>query len=252
MHWVIDSLYFARVEDGISDGFDLDGVASSAGGADGCGRADFTGPGGRTGIDNAFGEVIPALENTEFVAAEALINDTIRTGELMLVVSMDQVDDPSDDSCVELSLGRATGDPMLGTDGSFLAGQTLMPDPSFDGAVIPGVVLEAGTAEGRPVSATIPVQVLDAALEFEVLDGALRIDQAEDGSASGVFGGGIDIATILAVATEQAVADEVGQILETVLYLVADLAPGVDGTCEQISVTFEYSATSVYLFEPDE
>jgi hypothetical protein len=186
------------------------------------------------------------------VAAEALINDTIRTGELMLVVSMDQVDDPMDDSCVNLSLGRAIGDPMIGTDGSFLAGQTLMPDTAFNGAFVPGVALEAGTAEGRPVSATIPVQVLDAALEFEVLDGALRIDQAEDGSASGVFAGGIDVATIIRVATEEGIAEEIGQILESVLYLVADLAPDADGACEQVSVTFEYSATSVYLFEPDE
>ena len=85
-HWVIDSLYFARVEDGISDGFDLDREQSTSGGSTGCGRQDFTSPGGTAGIDNAFGEVLPALENTEFVAAEALINDTIRTGEVMLLV----------------------------------------------------------------------------------------------------------------------------------------------------------------------
>ena len=249
LHWVIDSLYFARVTDGVSDGFDLDGVDSTMGGADGCGRADFEGPAGQTGIDNAFGEVIPALENTEFVAAEALINDTIRTGELMLLVSMAEVDDTTDDPCVDLSLGRAAGEPMLGTDGSFLPGQTLMVDAAFQGTSLSDQSLAAGSVEGRPVSATIPVQVLDAALEFEVLDGALRLDQHEDGSASGVFGGGVDIATILNVATEEGIAQEVGDILSTVLYLVADLAPNAEGSCEQLSVTFEYTGTPVYLFD---
>jgi len=252
LHWVIDSLYFARVEDGVSDGFDLDGLTSTAAGSDGCGRADFTGPDGREGIDNAFGEVIPALENTEFVAAEALINDTIRTGELMLLVSMADVDDPMDDDCVELSIGRATGEPMLGTDGTFLAGQTMTRDDSFSGVTFADLSVEAGSVQGRPLTTTIPVQVLNAALEFTVLDGALRLDQHGDGFASGVFGGGIDIATVLAVAQEEGIEQEVGDILESVLYLVADLAPGPDGECEQLSMTFEYTATPVYLFESEE
>lgn len=251
MHWVIDSLYFARAEDGVSDGFDLDGVTSTSGGGDGCGRSDFIAADGQPGIDNAFGEVIPALENTEFVSAEALINDTIATGELMLLVSMTDVDDPTDDDCVSVSLGRAMGEPMLGTDGRFLAGQTLMSDPSFAAPSLPDLVVEAGSVEGRPISANLPVQVLDAALEFEILDGALRLDQHDDGSASGVFGGGVDIATIMKVATENGVAAEVGDILGSLLYLVADLAPDADGECQQVSINFEYTATPVYLFDSE-
>ena len=251
MHWVIDSLYFARVTDGISDGFDLDGLASSGTGSDGCGRTDFTSPSGATGIDNAFGEVIPALENTEFVGAEALINATIRTGELMLLVSMDHVDDATDDDCVELSLGRAMGEPMLGTDDSFLAGQTLARDPSFEPAVVTGVSLSDGVAAGGPVSLTLPVQILDASLEFEILDGAVRLDQHEDGLASGVFAGGLDIANLIALIANEGIAQELKDLLANVLYVVADLAPDESGACQQVSMTFEYTATPVYLFEDE-
>lgn len=251
MHWVIDSLMFARVEDGVSDGFDLDQLASTAGGADGCGRADFTSPTGVGGIDNAFGEVIPALENTEFVAAEALINDTIRTGELMLLVSVDEVDDPTDDTCVGVHLRRAVGEPMLGTDGSFLAGQTMTTDTSFQGVSLPEMQIADGSVEGRPVTATLPVQVLNAALEFELIDGGVRLDQHEDGTATGVLAGGVDIATLLRVATEEGIAAEVGEILDSVLGIVADLSPQPDGSCAQLSVTFEFTATPVYLFDDE-
>ena len=249
MHWVIDSLYFARVADGMSDGFDLDGTTSSGSGTDGCGRADFTSPDGVPGIDNAFGEVIPALENTEFVAAEALINDTIKTGELMLLVSMDHVDDAANDDCIDLSLGRATGDPMLGTDEAFLPGQTLARDMSFAEAVVSETFVKDGVATGRPISATIPLQVLDASLQFEVLDGAIRLQQHADGMASGVFAGGLDIATVIYVASNEGIAQELKDILASVLYVVADLAPDENGDCQELSITFEFTATPVYLFD---
>ena len=251
MHWVIDSLYFAGVEDGVSSGFDLDGHTSTGTGSDGCGRPDFTSPDGVTGIDNAFGEVLPALENTEFIAAEALINATIRTGELMLLVSMDHVDDGMTDDCIDLSLGRATGVPMLGTDDAFLPGQTLSRDPSFDDAIVPNTSMLDGVAEGRPITATIPIQILDAAIEFEILDGAVRLEQHDDGLASGVFAGGLDIATIIDVVANEGVAQELKDLLSSVLYVVADLAPDERGECQQLSITFEYTATPVYLFEEE-
>ena len=50
------------------------------------------------------------------------------------------------------------GEPMLGTDDSFLAGQTLAPDPSFEPA---GHGVAWMVAAGGPVSLTLPA-VLDA------------------------------------------------------------------------------------------
>jgi len=246
--WVIDTLSFARIEDGVSDGFDLDGLTSTANGSDGCGRADQVGSNGSPGIDNAFGELIPALENTEFVAAEALVNDTIRTGELMLVPWVDSLDDADHDDCVGVGIGRAVGEPMLGTDGNFLAGQTLSLDPE-QAVSVDGMAVASASAVGRPVTASIPVQVLDAAIDFRIIDGAIRIDMLEDGHAKGVVAGGIDIAEVLALTREQGIAAEVGDILESLLGVVADLAPGPDGECTQISMTLAYTATPIYAFE---
>jgi hypothetical protein len=34
-----------------------------------------------------------------------------------------------------------------------------------------------------------------------------------------------------------------------VLYVVADLAPDENGDCQELSITFEFTATPVYLFD---
>ncbi len=246
--WVVDSLHFARIADGVSEGFDLDGIVSTTGGTTGCGRGDFVTPAGVTGVDNSFGEIIPALEGTEFVGAEALINDTIRTGELMLLVWADGVDDPEQDDCIDMSLGRAIGEPMLGTDGNFLAGQTLEMDADFDGAHLSNMAIVDGSMEGRPITATLPVQILNASLEFRLVDGAVRLDRLPDGHAKGALAGGVNVQEVLSVAREQGIAQEVGDILESLLGVVADLSPNDAGQCTQLSITFEFTATPVYLY----
>ena len=75
--YVMRSLYFARSEEGVGWGFDLDGHASAAGDPEGCGKADLTDPEGQGGIDNAFAGLLPTLEQTEAVAVEGLLQDAI-------------------------------------------------------------------------------------------------------------------------------------------------------------------------------
>ena len=81
---VIWSLGFGRIEDGISPGFNLDGVHTETGASTGCGVTDLQSADGRTGIDNALGAIIPLLEVTEASAAESLLEDGIRSGDLLL------------------------------------------------------------------------------------------------------------------------------------------------------------------------
>ena len=59
------SLRFARSADGVSDGFDLDGFATSAGDDEGCGVPDLTSPDGTSGVDNAVAGLLPILDLTE-------------------------------------------------------------------------------------------------------------------------------------------------------------------------------------------
>lgn len=248
-HWVIDQLAFARIRDGVSEGFDLDGVTTAPGDPTGCGIEDVTSPRGDAGVDNAFGRLIPALENTEFVGVEPLINATIRNGGLLLVVELSGLDDRHDDACVGMAMRRSTTVPLLGTDGSFLHGQTLDLDPDFADIEMPEQALVAGAAEGRPFNVDLPVQVLDAALEFELDDGAMRAELQEDGRLVGTFAGALDTAALIHFAATENVADEVLSLLEGAMSLAADLEPDAQGTCAALSMTFEFTATPVYIFE---
>ena len=58
---VMTPLTFARsADDGVTPGFDLDGVDTLENGSCGFGVADFVAPWGETGIDNAMANLMPA------------------------------------------------------------------------------------------------------------------------------------------------------------------------------------------------
>ena len=247
--WVVNSLTFARVDGETSDGFDLDGEVSTIGGTSGCGMGDLTSPGGEPGIDNAFGRLIPALEATEFSAAEPLIDSLIHNGELMILAEVAGMDDPVDDECVGLALRKAVGEPLLGTDGEMLWGQTLEPDTGFEDVEFSRVPLDAGSVSGSPVTFVLPVQILDAAIEFPLRNGAFRVDVLEDGSIAGVVAGGLDVAEIVATAEAQGIAEDLKALLRTALFAAADLEPDETGACTAVSITLAYTGVPVYVFE---
>lgn len=252
-HWLVDSLSFVRIEDGFSDGFDLDGAVSTTGSATGCGLEDLTAPDGTPGIDNAFARLLPVLDNTEFIAAEGLIEASIHNGELVLVPELAGLDaDPgpqADDDCVRMALRRGFEAPMAGTDGHLLAGQTLDLDPDFGDVVWLDQAVTAGTVESRPLEVALPLQVLNAQLEFTLLGGAFRLHMLDDGRLEGLFAGGIETAYLLEAAQTENVDPELYTLAESLLGSAADLAPDATGACTQLSVTFRFTAVPVYVFE---
>ncbi len=248
-HWAIDSLAFARIDGDVSEGFDLDGVVSTTGGSSGCGIADLTGPDGTEGVDNAFGRLLPVLDNTEFIAAEGLIAASIANGELLLIPELAGLDDPTADDCVQMALRRGSEAPMMGTDGSLLAGQTLDLDPDFDDQVFTERPVVDGRVEGRPMTVALPLQILNADLVFELRDGALRYDLLDDGALHGAMAGGIETAAIRTMVETEGVNDELRGLVDSLLDSVADLAPDAAGQCQQISVVLEFTAVPVHVFD---
>ncbi len=245
-HWLVTDLRWGRILDGVSDGFDLDGDE----GAGGCGGNDAVSPAGLPGIDNAFGGLLPVLELTEFSAAESIIAELIRTGEIMIVTELAGLDDPVDDPCVSFALRRGAGTPLLGSDGEPLALQTLDLDTSFDDQEFERSVVAGGSVQASPVSVTLPVQFLGADLEFEILNGAVRLDLHDDGTASGVLSGGLDVDDVVETIQGEGVAQELKDLADTALRLAADLAPDDTGTCTQLSLVLVFQAQPVFVY-PD-
>jgi hypothetical protein len=248
MTGVVSHLTFGRQEPmGVTWGFDLDGIDSTSTDPQGCYKPDMVDPEGNTGIDSAFSGLVPALEATEAAAIEGLIEDSILAGELQLLFTIDGVDDPADDDCVSVEVAEGSEPPLLATDGTLLDWQTLTRDPSVPTKRSTDLRLENGTVTARDLQLHLALEVLGEPVIFDMMAGAIRIDVAEDGYMSGFFGGGVAIAQIMAVSD----SDEIGisELVESLVTTAADLNPGADGQCEELSITFEFEATPAYLFD---
>jgi hypothetical protein len=245
---VLRQMYFARSNDGVGWGFDLDGFDSAAGDANGCGKLDLTDPEGNPGIDNAFAGLLPTLEATEAAAVEGLLQDSISSGELLMMVELTGVDDPMNDDCVTARFGPAVGTPLVGTDGTILDGQTFAWDPDEAIVTVEGVQIVDGTAIVDGIDFNLQFAVLAATFDIAVSDGALRLDLDEDGGVStGFFGGGFSVDYMLDVLNGEAIDAGLKDILNQALPLAADLS--ADGTtCRHMSVTLEYEAIPAYLY----
>jgi len=248
---VVTELYFASEEpNGVSVGFDLDGRTSDADDAAGCGIADLSGPDGGPGIDNSFASVLPALELTEGVAVQALIQAAINSGELLMMLEMDGLHEWSPGTCLGLSILRGEGPPKLGSDDRILAGQTYDRNLEAPHHVIDCAEMTGATLQGAPFEYRLPLHIFDEYIDLTLLEGVIEIDMLGIGEYRGRFGGGVEIQEIRDNMTEiDGVGDEVRSLIDAVLDTRADLAPDASGTCQRISVVFEFTAVSAYLFE---
>ena len=245
---VVNTLELLREEDGrVSEGWDLDGVVSDESDPVGCFIPDLFHPDGSPGIDNAFGGLLPALEATEGAAIGALIQASVDSGELLLV--MELVD--MGDDCVDLNVVRGGGVPAIGGHGKILAGQTYDRDvtqPGFEGAC-------AADDNGQVVRVSdftmrLPLNIFDESIDLTMLDGRLEIHRRGDGGYRGIFAGGVATAEIRAnMALLDGIGDEIPQIMETAMDARADLLPDANGFCSRISVGFTFEAVSAYLFD---
>jgi hypothetical protein len=247
---VIRDLTFIREDaEGISDGFDLDGVVSDENDPQGCFREDLVDSQGNPGIDNAFSNILPALELTEASAIEPLIKAAIDEGRLLLMLEIDGLDDRSEDDCVDLRLSRGTGPPAVGGDGLILPGQTYERDLDAPESFMECGLLSGGVLTAAPLNMRLPLEVFDEQVDVSLYDGIFEITLLPDGTYQGRFAGGIDIAALMAnVYTFDGVGDEVFDLLDSVLGINADLLPNEDGICQRLSVGFNFEAVSAYFF----
>jgi len=251
---LISTMGFAwEIEEGVSRGFDLDGSATAEGGATGCGIEDFVSPDGEPGIDNSFAPILPALENIGGDALEPLVQESIDSGELLLMIEMIGLEDPMDDECVDLHVQRGIGPPAIGTDGFILPGQTYERDPDAPDSFVDCATMSDGVLWAQPFSMRLPLNIFDEFVDFEMLDGILEMTFEDDGTYSGLFAGGVDTAELNAnVQGLDAIPEAIPELVETVMDIRADLAPTAGGDCSRISITFQFGGVSAHLFADED
>lgn len=247
---VAQELLISRAEEGVSAGFNLDGETSSEGGGTGCGIADYDGPNGENGVDNAIARLVPALELTEAIAAEDLILQAINSGELLVLFRLSGLDeDPADDSCVSLDVLRGNAEPIIGSDGFIVSGQTFDINAEVDQASATNLVLEDNVVVAHGLHLEVPLNIFDASLNAVLEDASVRVEWDEDGNISGYFGGSLDYWSIVDMALNSNVDATLAATLPTLFGINADMAPDSSGECTRISFTFTFEGKSAFLFE---
>ena len=122
-------------------------------------------------------------------AVEALLQQSINDGRLLLIFEIFGLDDPVEDACVGFSLMRGSGSPLVGTDGLLLTGQTFDLDPDLPTIELEDQAINSGRLLAQPVDLDLPISFFDTDLIFQTQQGVFQVDLHEDGSFSGFMAG---------------------------------------------------------------
>jgi len=242
---VVRKLTFLTEEaPGVVRGFDLDSRTSTTADRETCRHPDHKDPTGREGIDNQiamlFSLLEPIVEDTPQIAIQGAINE----GRVLVMIELEGVDDLQNDDDVTVNVFRATGRPLVGNKGLIMPYQTFHVDYDLDVSTVTGVQIVNGELEAGPVDMEIPMDVLDASFPMRLSQGRVRLKIAEDGSFTGLIGGGIDIAHVFhefGVVVEGPEDDLIRPIFEA----NADMGYS-DGVCSHISMAFGIEGDVAY------
>jgi hypothetical protein len=194
---VVQSLALARErEDGTSVGFDLDGQASDTLDARSCNKQDFVDPSGAKGIDNQMARLMPLIDIAGQGAVDSLIQQAISAGRLLMFTHVDT----TEDGVVHVVFERGQDEPLVGSDGLLLAGQTLArhPEPLLGEA---DAALEAsGSLLVGPLALRLPIVVFTFFFEVEIAEAYVRLTPTAEGGYDAVLGGWAPVEEIVDIA----------------------------------------------------
>lgn len=253
---VVTYATFGRIVDadaGTADGVNVDDRTSDGSEPETCKQRDFVAPDGREGIDNAFGNLVPIIENLAGKEnVQALLETAIKNGQLLIVLGLGDVDSLVNDDHVTLRLGAGSGAPYVDENGDYDPYQTFgfavsPPVSDFAQAAIVDGVLVAG-----PSDITLPVRVLDANFDLAIHSAHLRMSITEDPldhglTMTGVVGGGLVVAQLSDVVKGLNVSQDIITLVPGFAGRYADLAPDANGKCTEISAALLVSTTAAYV-----
>lgn len=252
--FVLDTIKFTRQNPpGVAPGWNLDGKVSDGDDASTCGKKDFTSPEGVPGVDNQFSILVPLIEKTGISAFETLLQASVESGGVLLMVQVEGADNWSDDPEITVHLRAGQGVPLLGTDGKVLAGQTFHVNKRDTHTLVGKAALKGGVADLGPFDMDMPLQIFGKDYTLEMRGGRLRF-QVIDGDRleAGLVGGGITMASIAKIA--KTAAEDQGNIDDIVQALtggMGDLAKDATGTCQQLSAVLSFSGVAAYFYPAD-
>lgn len=248
---VARTLKFARIDDGVSVGFDLDDRVSPRGDRETCGRTDHVSPDGVEGIDNGLADVLPIIERVGGSALEDLVQAAINEGDLLVMLEMHGIDSLEADDDIELTMMRGLGLPYVGTDDRIEPWQTYDVDMEAPWSRASGTLVD-GVLEAGPVEFDLPIYVFDFEFLVRVQQGRLRIELDEEGPIRAVVGGIVLMENLLDIANNIEGGQNIAPTLDTIGRTFADMLQQEDGTCAGISVALELDLAGAFFYDDTE
>lgn len=245
---VITTLHFERGDPMrlLSSGFDLDGVISTGQDPGSCFRRDFTDPDGRRGIDNQAGTLFRIIDGVTNNALDPLLQGAINNGQVLLGMTFEGLDDPTNDPCVALVFHRLGGMPRVGNDMRIVQNLTFAAVPNETAGRVTGS-LRDGVFEAGPFELSLPVAVFDARFTLNVHGTHVRVRLTDESTLEGVIGGGLVGEEIAMVVNGLNVPESTREIASATVRRNTDLAPDSSGDCQQISAAFTFQARPAFI-----
>jgi hypothetical protein len=241
----VSAVRFDTVAAGMVPGFDLDAHDTQPGDRVGCGKLDFTDPSGARGIDNQFATVFALADEVAPGAVGSLVQQNIDDGLMILTFSLEALDDDSS----RLVVRSTSAEPLLGTDGRLLDGQTF----DLGGAVelgrtssvelLPGDQVLAG-----PFDLRLEIEIFARTYVLTLKRGFARFGLTSgDAALPGLIGGAVPLAELLAALDLAGVAAEADLrgTFGAVFSDAADLDVDQDA-CQSMSAAFSLEMVSVF------
>ena len=242
-------LDFAREEDSQSLGFDLDDSVTEQGGISGCGHADFQTPDGHTGIDNQFSQLLPLIEQFGGMAIGVYGRTAIKSGNLMLMIELSDVDSLYNDDAVTMTIYRGLGTPLLGTDDLIEPWQTFDIDVDTHWLTTQNAQITEGVLEVRGLDFTFPFYIFDFVFDITMKDARFEIHLDEEARHDGLLAGSISIENMLQIADNIEGGDMLPGLIRTVGTTLADMDPDADGLCQSLSTTMVFESVGAFFYE---
>jgi len=235
-----------EMDEGVSAGFNLDGLVSDFPDGRSCYQQDFRDENGLEGIDNALAKLLPLIDLAGEGALEGLLQEAITEGRLLLIFRLEELTNGQ----FNISLLRGQDTPILGTDGLVLRSQTLAlhEDPNlarFENVTIENNILRAG-----PGKLHLPVIIFNILYELDVENGYIEFELNDTGDiVSGKMGGSVTREQVMQLATTAAGRTKgLQQLLSGGIDDAADLDPDTTGECQSLSMAVTFAGVQVFTF----
>lgn len=248
--FVLTSLTFTReTPRGVAPGFDLDHHVTTVAEDPTCGKLDLTSPTGEQGIDNQLALLIPEIEKRVGNAIDGIIQGAINDGRLLIMFDLKNVNDATNDRCVDLEVKLGEGKPTLGTDGVMESWQTY--DLRKEGQLLSngyGGNISNRTFTVGPFPLRIPIAIFDVSFTIFVRDARIRFTMDEEGNVEGMLGGGISIDEVAeGVKNGAGLADLIPQI-KFIGKAFSDMGYDTEeGTCSLVSAALAFKARPAFV-----